>query len=98
MADESTRPSNDDQGRTCPVCGRGTLADLAFDLETGAGPGPLEQGADSLQITTYTCGHRVPGPSLGSADQERLDVERRESAESAAPLPEDDAAEPSAPS
>jgi hypothetical protein len=79
---------SENQGRTCPVCGQGTLADLAFDLEIAEGPGPLEQGADTLELTTYTCGHRVPGPSLGSADQERLDVERRESEESAAPLPE----------
>ena len=30
---------------------------------------------------TYTCGHEVRGPTLATADAERLEVERRESEE-----------------
>jgi hypothetical protein len=37
----------------------------------------------------YTCGHQVPGPALDTADQERLDVERRTSAETVDPGPSD---------
>jgi hypothetical protein len=71
----------------CPICGEGTLADIAYDAlpasERTQGP---EQQPDSRQVDVYTCGHQVVGERLATAD-ERLDVERRESAETAEPRP-----------
>ncbi len=69
----------------CPVCSRGTVADIVYD----AVPGSREpvQRSDGTQLVIYTCGHRVPGPALDTADQERLDVERRTSAETVDPGP-----------
>jgi hypothetical protein len=69
----------------CPICGVGTLSDIEYD----AGPTPdedLQQQPASRQLDVYTCGHHVAGASLETAD-ERLDVERRTSQESAEPLP-----------
>ena len=45
------------------------------------------QGAETTEVTTYTCGHRVPGPSLATADAEVLDVERRQSEDTVDPEP-----------
>ena len=63
----------------CPICGQGTVADIAYDVD----PASREpaQRADSQEMTVYTCGHRVPGPPLSTADEQRLDVERRKSKE-----------------
>ena len=36
-------------------------------------------------MTTYTCGHQVPGRSLAGADAEVLDVERRQSEDTVTP-------------
>jgi hypothetical protein len=72
----------------CPVCGSGTLRELSHDLDPLRRHAPPEQTADSLQVETYTCGHEVIGASLASADPDRLDVERRDSEETATPLPE----------
>jgi hypothetical protein len=63
----------------CPICGRGTLVDFAFDER----PGRPRQEADSHQVEVYSCGHEVRGPSLATADADRLDVERRTSEETA---------------
>ena len=68
---------------TCPICGRGTLVDLAFD-ERGAGR-TTRQTADSAEVRTYECGHEVVGPSLALADPERMDVERRASQDTVDP-------------
>lgn len=70
---------------TCPVCSRGTITDIVYD----AVPGTREpvQRADSAQLVIYSCGHRVPGPSLATADEERLDVERRASTDTVDPGP-----------
>lgn len=67
----------------CPVCGGGTLADLAFDVE----PPKREpaQRSDSRELVTYSCGHEVIGDSLGGADADRLDVERRSSEDTVDP-------------
>jgi len=67
----------------CPVCGKGTMVDLVYD----AYPSSREpvQRADSRELTEFSCGHRVVGPSLASADEERLDVERRTSDETVDP-------------
>ena len=68
---------------TCPVCGIGSLADIAYDAEpTSDEP---SQGSESRQVTVYSCGHRVGGPRLDSADEDRLDVERRTSEETVDP-------------
>ena len=71
----------------CPRCGVGTLIDIAFDAGIEAPDGSPTQAPESRQIETYSCGHEVVGPALSTADQERLDVERRGSEETAAPLP-----------
>jgi hypothetical protein len=70
----------------CPVCGLGTLVDVAFDLDAEAEDAP-SQTANSRQLITYSCGHKVPGPSLSSADPERLEVEQRDSEETVDPAP-----------
>jgi hypothetical protein len=62
----------------CPVCGKGTLADISYDAGEHVGP-DLEQQPESRQ--------RVQGAPLEAAD-ERLDVERRTSDETATPPPE----------
>jgi hypothetical protein len=67
--------------RRCPICGRGVLADMAFDWR---GPTkPIKQTAESRQLDTYSCGHRTEGASLASGNAETLDVERRRSEETA---------------
>jgi hypothetical protein len=70
----------------CPVCGQGTLADIAYDAATPTDRDP-EQQPESRQVDTYTCGHKVVGAPLEAAD-DRLDVERRGSDETAEPLPD----------
>jgi hypothetical protein len=70
----------------CPVCGVGTLADIAYDAGEDVGLDP-EQQPESRQLDTYTCGHQVRGAPLEAAD-DRLDVERRRSEETAAPPPD----------
>jgi hypothetical protein len=70
----------------CPVCGQGTLADIAYDAAAPTEREP-EQQPGSRQVDTYTCGHTVVGAPLETAD-EQLDVERRASEETAEPLPE----------
>ncbi len=67
----------------CPVCGEGTLADITYDAGEHVGP-DTEQQPESRQLDIYTCGHRVPGARLEAAD-DRLDVERRTSEETATP-------------
>jgi hypothetical protein len=69
----------------CPVCGKGTLVDIAFDALAPTDRAP-EQQPESRQLDTYTCGHKVVGAPLEAAD-EQLDVERRASDEVAEPLP-----------
>jgi len=71
--------------RWCPVCGRGSLADIVYDVVPGSDE-PV-QTSDSREASIYTCGHRVSGPSLATADQDRLDVERRGSEETVDPPP-----------
>lgn len=63
------------------------VANIAYDAQPGS-DADLEQQPDSREIVTYDCGHRVVGSQLKEAD-ESLDVERRNSAEAAAPLPGD---------
>ena len=74
-----------DRAERCPICGNGTVADITYDV----GPNTREpaQRADSRESVEYTCGHRVPGPRLSTADEDRLDVERRTSEETVDPGP-----------
>jgi len=72
----------------CPVCGQGVVTDITYDQEA-EDPDVIEQQPDARQAVDYSCGHRVLGAPLRAAD-ERLDVERRDSVESATPLPEGD--------
>ena len=69
----------------CPICGKGTLADIDFGGED------LVQDPESRQVDVYTCGHEVARAPLEVADADRLDVERRSSEETATPSPEDEA-------
>jgi len=78
----------EDEGTRCPVCGKGVLADIAYDAGARPMPAP-EQQPTSRQLDTYTCGHQVPGARLEAAD-DQLDVERRTSEEAAEPRPEPD--------
>jgi hypothetical protein len=70
-----------DRELRCPICGRGVVRDIAYDAEAEAADGRPFQDPLAREITEYTCGHRVEGPRLATADQERLDVERRSSEE-----------------
>lgn len=72
-----------DRPTRCPVCGEGTLADIEYDK--GADE-DLQQQPASRQLDAYSCGHQVAGAPLEVAD-DRLDVERRTSDETAEPLP-----------
>lgn len=75
---------------TCPICGAGTLVDIAFDAGTGERPRgqPPKQYADSSEVDVYSCGHEVVGESLARAD-EPLDVETRTSDEPVEPTGND---------
>ena len=61
---------------TCPICGEGTLRTVDFG----------DQQPESRQVQTFTCGHEVEGARLQTADADRLDVERRTSEETVAPV------------
>jgi hypothetical protein len=74
-------PTGSDAERRCPRCGKGVLADIDF------GGDELFQDPRSRQVDVYTCGHEIERAPLESADADRLDVERRQSEESAAPTP-----------
>jgi hypothetical protein len=67
----------------CPICGIGTVADIVYD--TNATRQEPVQGSESSEEVVYSCGHRVTGSRLDSADEERLDVERRTSDETVDP-------------
>jgi len=69
----------------CPVCGKGTLADIDF------GGDDQFQDPEGRQVDTYTCGHEIPRAPLEVADTDRLDVEQRTSEEATAPNPVDEA-------
>lgn len=67
----------------CPVCSRGTIADIDHDVDP-ARREPVQR-SDSRELVSYSCGHQVLGASIASADTERLTVERRTSDESVDP-------------
>ena len=61
---------------TCPICGEGTLSTIDFG----------DQQPESREVQTFSCGHEVEGARLQTADADRLDVERRASEETVAPV------------
>ncbi len=69
----------------CPICGIGVVADIAFDRDPMHAQSEPRQSAETIEVTTYTCGHQVPGRSLAGADAEVLDVERRQSEDTVTP-------------
>ena len=77
----------DETEHRCPICHRGVVADIAFDRDPATAAARPRQGAESTEVTTYSCGHRVAGPSLATADAEVLDVERRKSEDTVEPEP-----------
>ena len=74
----------------CPVCGQGTLVEISYWEESAKEPeaGEAIQEADTRQVESYSCGHEVVGPSLGesAAGTKDLEVERRQTDETAEPL------------
>jgi hypothetical protein len=72
-----------DVAERCPVCGKGVVADIAFDAGVRTEAGAPMQEPESREVITYSCGHEVGGAELQTADADRLDVERRSSDETA---------------
>ncbi len=76
--------------KKCPVCRQGTLVEITFRegsaMESEAGEAIQE--ADTRQVESYSCGHEVVGPGLdeSAAGTDDLEVERRETDETADPL------------
>jgi hypothetical protein len=67
----------------CPVCGVGTLTDIAYDeLRGEAGQ---KQDGDSVEVVTFSCGHEVESARLEEARRDDPNVERRTSEETASP-------------
>jgi hypothetical protein len=64
------------------------LVVVSYEAEDQGNAEP-KLGADSEEVRSFTCGHEARGPSLDTADQERLSVERRTSDESATPIEPD---------
>lgn len=73
------------RAESCPICGLGTVSDIVYDVN----PSSREpaQRSDSREMVIYSCGHRVSGSRLNSADEEQLNVERRTSEETVDPGP-----------
>ena len=81
-------PSTAAAGRRCPICQRGRLVVISYDEPERAQDPDLQQSSDSREVESYSCGHRVVGPSLATAAPDQLDVERRQSEETVDPSPE----------
>ena len=64
--------------------------DISFDAgppsDAPADTGVPEQGTDTRQVESYSCGHQVLGARLSQADPHHLDVERRTSEDTVAPV------------
>lgn len=78
MSGEAGQPA-----ASCPICGKGTISDIAHDVD----PSSREpaQRSDSSEMVAYSCGHRVGGAQLDSADDDQLNIERRTSEETVNP-------------
>ena len=77
----------DTDPKRCPVCGRGVLVDIGFDADPPGGPEVPQQQPDARQVERYSCGHEVLGAALSTADEDLLDVERREASDVVDPGP-----------
>jgi hypothetical protein len=78
----------DGNERRCPVCGRGELVDILY---TGGSPREEpQQGSDTRQVETYSCGHESIGAPLDEAasPDSGLEVEHRTAEETVDPPPE----------
>jgi hypothetical protein len=79
-----------DEAKRCPVCGQGTLVEITYredsPMEPEAGE-PIQTG-ESRQVESYSCGHEVRGPRLdeSAAGTDELQVERRQTDETAEPI------------
>jgi hypothetical protein len=71
--------------KRCPVCGRGELVDILYT--GGSSPEEPQQGSDTRQVETYSCGHERIGASLDEAasPDSDLEVERRTAEETVDP-------------
>jgi len=69
----------------CPVCGKGVVQDLGFDAAATTDDGRPVQDPEAREWVRFTCGHQAEGSKLETADQERLDVERRSSEDTTDP-------------
>lgn len=78
MTSEANRPA-----APCPICGKGAISDIAHDVDPASRE--AAQRSDSREMVTYSCGHRVGGAQLDSADDDQLNVERRTSEETVNP-------------
>jgi hypothetical protein len=73
----------------CPVCGQGVFTDVIYEGPEPGGSGP-RLSADSHEVLLFSCGHRVRGARLDEAEPDLMTVERRESDETAEPVPSKD--------
>jgi hypothetical protein len=60
----------------CPICGKGVLADIAYD-EHHPPVSPPKQAPESGEVVTFTCGHEVEMGRLEEAARDDPNVERR---------------------
>jgi hypothetical protein len=76
--------------KRCPVCGQGALVEITYregsPMEREAGE--AIQTPETRQVESYSCGHEWVGPRLdeSAAGTDALQVERRESDETADPI------------
>ncbi|MDP8956485.1 MAG: hypothetical protein M3N24_05950 [Actinomycetota bacterium] len=86
---QDTEPGKGEAKR-CPVCGQGTLVEITYREQSAMEPeaGEAIQEADTRQVESYSCGHEVVGPGLdeSAAGTSDLEVERRQTDETAEPL------------
>ena len=59
--------------KRCPVCGRGELVDILYT--GGSSREAPNQGSDTRQIETYSCGHERIGAPLDEAASPESDLE-----------------------
>jgi len=68
--------------RRCPICGRGVLRELGPEADAIQGP-------KTQQRQTYSCGHEIAEPPLeATAEDDRLEVERRATHDTVDPPPD----------
>ena len=83
---DTTGEASESGGTRCPVCNEGDLVEIAYHPTGEFEP---SRQPDSVEIQVFSCGHRVSGAKLSSADPAQLHVEQRTSEETVDPLPDD---------